>query len=210
MSYINESLLKFPQGLHLYMKRDGNMLNGITLRKIECLKSVCEPGTSTANPVFVRKIVVEPRFDVTAEDSDKQRNSIHHQHLDNYFNCYALYLTRYRNAPLLESLFVAQGKYAHYSLQDILNKTNEWFASDAGSPLNVFDTKLNTTSTTTAEEKATAVSPEEVLERLRAKHTVLLAEYRLLSNIEAQLQINQNLTNGIARKRKILENPECQ
>ena len=65
-------------------------------------------------------------------------------------------------------------------------------------------------SAVTATATAVAVSLEEVLERLRAKHTVIVAEYRLLSNIEAQLQINQNLTSEIARKRKILENPECQ
>jgi hypothetical protein len=65
-------------------------------------------------------------------------------------------------------------------------------------------------ATATATATATAVSLEEVLERLRAKQTVLVAEYRLLSNIESLLQTNQNLKNEIARKRKILEDPECQ
>ena len=63
---------------------------------------------------------------------------------------------------------------------------------------------------TIPKETATAVSLEEVLDRLRAKHTVLVAEYRLLSNIEAQLALNQQLKDEIAHKRKVLENPECQ
>jgi hypothetical protein len=113
-------------------------------------------------------------------------------------------------------IFIECGRYANKSLAQILTGTMS--PELAGMLANCPPVSDNPTwpaipmpsSAVTATATATAVSLEEVLERLRAKHTVLVAEYRLISNIEAQFQINQNLTNEIARKRKVLENPECQ
>ena len=62
----------------------------------------------------------------------------------------------------------------------------------------------------TAIETVGAVSLEEVLDRLRAKHTLLSEEHRTLILIETQLALNQTLKDEIAHKRKVLENPECQ
>jgi hypothetical protein len=207
MSYpIVKSLLKFPEGLELYMKRDGKMLNGIILRKMEYLR----------NPVFEKNSIVKPIFDVTAEDSRKSRKGIVHQHLDNYFNCYALDLTRYRNPPILESLFVAKGVSAHYSLQDILNKNDNACAIAGSIPrpnTNVLDNKLNCTEVTTATTATTSetlTTAIEVLNRLRAKHEALRKELELIALIEAQLKANQTLKEEIAEKRKILETPECK
>jgi hypothetical protein len=121
-------------------------------------------------------------------------------------------------------IFIECGRYANMSLAQILTGTmspelagrlvNCPPVSDKPTwptipiPSSAVATPVIVTATATA--TATAVSLEEVLERLRAKQTVLVAEYRLLSNIESLLQTNQNLKNEIARKRKVLENPECQ
>jgi hypothetical protein len=118
-------------------------------------------------------------------------------------------------------IFVENGRYANKSLAQII--IYGMVPGIAGKRMDVPDTYEATwpaipTATETAavavatipKETATAVSLEEVLDRLRAKHTVLVAEYRLLSNIEAQLALNQQLKDEIAHKRKVLENPECQ
>ena len=71
-------------------------------------------------------------------------------------------------------------------------------------------TATETAVAVSPEETATAVSPKEVLDRLRLKYTVLAEEHRTLLLIEAQLQVNEQLKDEIAVKRKVLENPECQ
>jgi len=71
-------------------------------------------------------------------------------------------------------------------------------------------TPATATATATATAIETAVTLEEVLDRLRAKHTVLAEEHKTLILIEAQLALNAQLKDEIAHKRKVLENPECQ
>jgi hypothetical protein len=207
------------------MERDGKMLNGITL----CIKEYeigwTDPDLGPPTPDHE----YEARFDVISEDSRKQRKCIHHNHLDNYFNCYVLDLTRHTNPPILESLFVAEGKYAGFSLQDILNKNDDEACAKAGSPLNVLDDKLNrtevttettaattettsiaTVTTTSTETTATNASLYEIYNRLRAKYAILKKELELITLIEAQIKAIKELKDEIAHKRKIIENPECQ
>jgi hypothetical protein len=113
-------------------------------------------------------------------------------------------------------IFIECGRYANKSLAQILTGTMS--PELAGRLVNcppvsdkpTWPTIPIPSSAVATPVVVTVTTPEEVLERLRAKQTVLVAEYRLLSNIESLLQTNQNLKNEIARKRKILEDPECQ
>ena len=111
----DRSLMMFSTPLALYMKRDGKQLNGITLR---------QESSPNYSESFWKQMgwtrCFWPVFDITNEDSRKSRESIVHQHLDNYFNCYVLDLTRRENPPILESLFVAEGTSAGVCLADLV------------------------------------------------------------------------------------------
>jgi hypothetical protein len=100
MSSITESLMKFDDGLKLYMARDGKKITGITLRKRSFW----------------------PVFDVASDALPvaKARKGIVYQHLDNLFNRLMLGRACKPDPNILKSLFIAEGTSADMSLQTIL------------------------------------------------------------------------------------------
>ena len=122
-------------------------------------------------------------------------------------------------------IFVERGRYANKSLAQII--FGGMVPGLAGKRMDVPDTyeatwpavpgsATATATPVTVEETtpivatATAEEPEVVLNRLRAKYTVLAEEHQTLIMIEAQLLLNQQLRDEIAHKRKVLKDPECQ
>jgi len=121
-------------------------------------------------------------------------------------------------------IFVERGRYANKSLAQII--FGGMVPGLAGKIMDVPDTyeatwpavptatatatSVATTATTTEETTPVIATPEEVLERLRAKHIVLAEEHQTLILIETQLELNERLKDEIAHKRKVLEHPECQ
>jgi len=128
-------------------------------------------------------------------------------------------------------IFVENGRYANKSLAQIMFggmvpglagrrmdvpdtyeatwPTVPGSATATATPVTVEET-TPVVATATATATATAEEPEVVLNRLRAKYTVLAEEHQTLILIEAQLLLNERLKDEIAHKRKVLEHPECQ
>jgi len=104
MSSITESLMKFDDGLKLYMARDGKKLVGITLRITLYIRSSW------------------PVFDVASDalPASQVRKGIVYQHLDNFFNRRLLGRACWPDPNILKSLFIAEGTSADMSLQTIL------------------------------------------------------------------------------------------
>jgi hypothetical protein len=187
-SPIDMSLMKFPAGLALYMERDGHRLNGITLRKES------DPNYREA---FWKQMKWTqhfwPVFDITTTDTYKSRKSIVYHHLDNYFNCYVLDLTRHKNPPILESLFVAEGTSADISLQALLDQGDRACAL-AGSPVSEPVSTSNSSSSTSnssasnSSTSATATAPAP-----RAYTYVLDAELDGAYSVDAQQQFMHGL-----------------
>jgi hypothetical protein len=100
MSSITESLMKFDDGLKLYMARDSKKITGITLR--------------------IRSFW--PVFDVASDalPLSQVRKGIVYQHLDNFFNRRLLGRACKPDPNILTSLFIAEGTSAGMSLQTIL------------------------------------------------------------------------------------------
>ena len=108
MSSNNESLLKFPSGLKLYMKRGEKRLDGITLR---------------------RAIGPYPVFDVTVSNPEKNRTGMVSNHLFNYFCRYYQQDHSWTDSDsahtcphLLSILFVAEGARKGSSIQELLDE----------------------------------------------------------------------------------------
>ena len=108
MSSITDSLLKFPSGLHLYMKRNKKSLDGITLRHI---------------------VGPYPVFDITVSNAEKSRTDMVPNHLFNYFCRYYQQDNSWTDSdsahscpPLLSILFVAYGARQGSSIQELLDE----------------------------------------------------------------------------------------
>lgn len=123
MSSNNESLLKFPSGLKLYMKRGEKRLDGITLR---------------------HAIGPYPVFDVAVSNPEKNRKGMVSNHLFNYFCRYYQQDHSWTDSdsahtcpPLLSILFVAEGARKDCSIQELLdeNLTPEGYAQIGASNL---------------------------------------------------------------------------
>jgi len=109
MSSVNNSLLKFPTGLQLYLQHCGKRLDGITLRQ-----------------------GLTPVFDVTTSNAEKNRKYMVPDHLLNYFRRHHVikseggYMTYSCNEMyipnLLAVLFVAEGARKGSSLQQLLDE----------------------------------------------------------------------------------------
>jgi hypothetical protein len=118
-------------------------------------------------------------------------------------------------------IFVERGRYAKKSLaQIIIGRMVPGLAGKQTDVSETYEATWPTVPTATAvatpvivEEMTPVVAtaePEDVLDRLRAKYSVLAEEHKTLILIEAQLELNEQLKDEIAYKRKILEHPECK
>lgn len=125
MSSVNQSLLKFPSGLKLYILNSGKRLDGIVLRH------ETHPSEQERKDRGLSHISYAV-FDVTASDAEKNRTSMVPNYLLNYFrrhhvikseggymsySCNEMYIPN-----LLAVLFVAEGARKGSSLQEILDE----------------------------------------------------------------------------------------
>ena len=114
---IDISLMKFDDGLKLYMQRDGKKLTGITLRK---------ESSRNYDEAFWKQMgwtrCFWPVFDVASDalPVSQARKGIVYQHLDNFFNRRLLGRACKPDPNILKSLFIAEGTSACMSLQTIL------------------------------------------------------------------------------------------
>jgi hypothetical protein len=125
MTSINNSLLKFPSGLKLYILNSGKRLDGIVLRH-EISSSEQERKDRGLSHISY------PVFDVTASDAEKNREGMVPNYLLNYFRRHHVikseggYMTYSCNEMyipnLLAVLFVAEGARKGQSLQELLDE----------------------------------------------------------------------------------------
>ena len=143
-SVISKSLMKFPEGLRLYMKRDDKRLDGITLRRES------DPDYREA---FWKQMGWErgvwPVFDIKAP---KARTGIVYSRLENYFNLHLLGKARHENPCILACLFVAEGTSTDVSLAMLLDLGDKACAL-AGSP-------VSSNSSASAPSNSSASTPE--------------------------------------------------
>ena len=213
MASVNQSLLKFPSGIQLYMKHNEKRLSGITLYH----RSNRSYSVS--------------RFDIASET--RPRDHMDPKHLYNHF-CY--YHQKYC-PPLLSILFVAQGARMGCSLQQLLDEalTDQEYARIG--MINATDGELNKNSTSLnksevevlsevapvsvsepiaaiesrSEKVATTLSASrDLLARLNAKEDALNEELLNLQKIMAKVNDIRELEKKVVEARKILEEAECK
>ena len=158
MSSITESLMKFDDGLKLYMARDGKKITGITLR------TESSPNNEALSKQMGWTRSFWPVFDVASDalPPSQARKSIVYQHLDNLFNRLMLGRACEPDPNILKSLFIAEGTSEGMSLQTILE--HGWGGVPATMPVsNSSSAPSNSSASTSSASTPPSAAPSPAL-----------------------------------------------